>query len=599
MTGEGNAALEAGFFTRQMFRRTVLPAPLAGIGLSLAEMGDSILVGHAIGMDGLAAVGFISPLFLLASFFLFGLSTGGAVVFANFMHEGKREKALGIFNFFLRLGGIIGFGVMAAGLLFEDGLLYALGTTPADGAVYGMAKSYLFYILLGIPCEILMEILTTYLRNDDAETLSIVLQTASGVVNLIISAILLFFFDWGVAGCSFGFFASNAAMMLIALVYILRGKGMLRIQRASASFGEAYKSLRLGFATSSEYIFGAVFSFVAIHLMTDLAGTEGVAIFNIIENLSLLFVFMFEYIGKTAQPIFSTFFSECNYRELHRIFRYCLGYSLVVGGIATVATILYPEIIELLFGMDDVQNPSSAYHAVRFFCVGTIFMGVCLLLQNYFQSEEDEWGAFLVVFLRRFGLGIALAWLLSRFGLAAFWLVYPISELLTLLLIYVYKRRRGERTPIDPARVYAATFYGSTEAVAEQLDAIDVFAAKWGADDHKRFLLRLALDEISGVINERAARRSDAHVLMQLTLIAREPSDAEKSASEPPAFEIHLRDDAAEFNPFRLARGPIVDEPGQTEEPDVEALGVYFVKTRAQNVFSRHYQGFNTTMMVI
>ena len=135
--------------------------------------------------------------------------------------------------------------------------------------------------------------------------------------------------------------------------------------------------------------------------------------------------------------------------------------------------------------------------------------------------------------------------------------------------------------------------------MVEQLYAIDVFAAKWGADDHKRFLLRLALDEISGVINERAARRSDTHVLMQLTLIAREPSDAEKSASEPPAFEIHLGDDAAEFNPFRLARGPIVDEPGQTEEPDVEALGVYFVQNRAQNVFSRHYQGFNTTMMVI
>lgn len=49
------------YFTRKMFIHSVLPAPLAGIGLALAEIGDTILVGHAIGMDGLAAIGFISP----------------------------------------------------------------------------------------------------------------------------------------------------------------------------------------------------------------------------------------------------------------------------------------------------------------------------------------------------------------------------------------------------------------------------------------------------------------------------------------------------------------------------------------------------------
>ena len=75
------------YFTRKMFIRSVLPAPLAAIGLALAEIGDTILVGHAIGMDGLAAIGFISPLFLLTTFFVFGLSMGGAIVYSNLMHE--------------------------------------------------------------------------------------------------------------------------------------------------------------------------------------------------------------------------------------------------------------------------------------------------------------------------------------------------------------------------------------------------------------------------------------------------------------------------------------------------------------------------------
>ena len=160
------------YFTRKMFMRSVLLAPLGAIGLALAEIGDTILVGHAIGMDGLAAIGFTSPLFLLAAFLEFGLAMGGAVVYSNLMHEGQKEKALEIFNFFLRVSVVIGFGIAAGGLLFEEELLGFLGTHPGDGDVYRMAKAYIFYILLGIPFVILMEVLATYLRNDDADTFS-------------------------------------------------------------------------------------------------------------------------------------------------------------------------------------------------------------------------------------------------------------------------------------------------------------------------------------------------------------------------------------------------------------------------------------------
>lgn len=62
-------------------------------------------------------------------------------------------------------------------------------------------------------------------------------------------------------------------------------------------------------------------------------------------------------------------------------------------------------------------------------------MGVCLLLQNYLQSEEDEKGAFLVVFMRRVGAGLPLLFLLAEGGFYVFWFVYPLGELVTLAVI--------------------------------------------------------------------------------------------------------------------------------------------------------------------
>ena len=576
------------YFTRKMFMGTVLPAPLAGIGLALAEMGHTILVGHAIGTEGLAAVGFVSPLFLLAAFFVFGLSMGGAVIYANLMNEGKKEEALAIFRFFLRLSAVIGFGMAVGGLLMEDGVLTLLGTSPEDGEVYRLTKSYITFILLGIPFEILMELVTAYLRNDNADTLAITLQTVSGLANLVISAMLLLFFDWGIAGCSFGFFMANAGTFAIAMGYLCLGRGQLRVLGRAASFREAFKALRLGFATSSEYIFDAIFTLAAIHLMMDLAGTEGVAVFNIIENLSLLFIFIYEFIGKTAQPLFSTFFAECNFTELHRVFRYCLLYSLLLGLLATVGVMLWPQVLDLLFGMEDIGEVGKAYYAARVFCIGTIFMGVCLLLQNYLQSEEDEKGAFLVVFMRRVGAGLPLLFLLAEGGFYVFWFVYPLGELVTLAVIWFYQRRRGERKSIPAERVYSVSFLGYGEALTQQLEAIEDFAVRWGADERKRYLLRLALEEIC---EEERLRFKGKAVLVQLTLIARDNG----------IFELHFRDDGEEFDPFQLAKEALAHQPkGMAEAArNTRGIGLHMVKSHAVNFFYRSYQGFNTLTLSI
>ncbi len=576
------------YFTRKMFVSSVLPAPLAAVGMALAEMGDTILVGHILGVDGLAAVGFATPLFLLATFFVFGLSMGGAVVFANFLHEGKKEQAGAIFRFFLWLSAAIGFGLMAGGLLFQEGVLALLGASPEEPAVYEMAKSYTFYIFPGIPFQILTVVLATYIRNDNAETLSIILQAMSGIGNLIISALLLMGFGWGIEGCSFGFFLANLVTFALGLGYICLGRGQLRLRGKAAGFRESFKALRLGFATSSEYIFDALFTLAAIHLLVAMEGAEGVAVFNIIENLALLFIFLYELIGKTAQPIFSAFFAECNYGELHRICRYCLGYSLLMGLLGMVGVLAYPQLLDLLFGMEGIEEAGKAYYAARIFCLGTIFMGVCLLLQNYLQSEEDEKGAFLVVFMRRLGAGLPLVFLLARYGFFAFWFVYPLSEIVTLTVLYAYYRRRGEHRNLDPARVYTASFLTAGETVTEQLEAAVAFAARWGAGEEKRYLLRLSLEELCGVLENE---QKDCPLRLQLTLLAREDG----------TFELHLRDNGEKLNPFQLARAALSRNPERVGElsQGTSGLALHMVKSHASNLFYRTSQGFNTLTLSI
>ena len=577
-------AVDKAYFTRKMFLKTVLPAPLAAIGLALAEMGDTILIGHAIGMDGLAAIGFTSPLFLLATFFVFGLSMGGAIVYSNLMTTGNKEAAQKVFNFFFRLSAVIGFIITIGGFIFEDSLIFLLGADPSDSIVYEMTKSYLFFILLGIPFEILMEVLCAYLRNDDAETLSIFVQSTAGALNLILSALLLFVFDWGISGCSFGFFFSNFLAMTVSIGYILlRKDGQLSFRGESISLQEAIKPLRLGFATSSEYIFDAIFTLIAIHLLVEIEGNEGVAIFNVIENLSLLFIFLYEFIGKTSQPLFSTFFAENNITELHRVFKYALLYSLLIGFLSTLLVILYPQMLELLFGLDDVREVSKVYYAARVFCIGTILMGICLLLQNYLQSKEDESSAFLVVFMRRSGASIPLVYILAQFGFNAFWLVYPLSEIITLMALFIYKRLKSKKNGIEADRIYTATFTNTLEDLSEQVEAIKIFTTKWNADKHKLNTLRLVVEEVW--------TNKENDTLIQLTILAKKDG----------TFQLTMRNNGKVINPFKkiaqINEMGLID--GEIKLIELRATVLQLAKRRANQFFYRKHHDFNTLTIVI
>ena len=575
--------LDKAYFTRKMFLKSVLPAPLAAVGLALAEMGDTILIGHGIGLDGLAAIGFTSPLFLLATFFLFGLSMGGAIVYSNLTTTGKKDDAQKVFNFFLRTSAVIGFLITVAGFIFEENLLSLLGVDSSDGIIYELTKDYLFFILLGIPFEILMGLLCSYLRNDDADTFSIVVQSAAGALNLILSALLLFVFDWGISGCSFGFFISNFLATLILIGYIiLRKDGGLSFKGGTITFREAIKPLRLGFATSAEYIFDAIFTLLAIHLLVEISGNDGVAVFNIIENLSLLFIFVYEFIGKTSQPLFSTLFAEYNFKELHRTFKYALIYSLLLGTLATSATILYPQILDLLFGLDDVEDVEKVYYAAKIFCIGAIPMGFCLLLQNYLQSEEDESSAFLIVFMRRTGASIPLAYILANYGFYYFWLVYPLAEIVTLAVLFIYKRRKGESKGIAEERIYAATFGSTSEDLAVQVEEIKKFAARWSAEKNKLNTLRLVVEEVWGLIRE-----SDKSALIQLTIAVKEDG----------TFQLTIRNSGEVTNPFEEMKKGLIEKNIKSVELRANVLQV--AKRRANQFLYRNYHGFNTITVTI
>ena len=97
-------------------------------------------------------------------------------------------------------------------------------------------------------------------------------------------------------------------------------------------------------------------------------------------------------------------------------------------------------------------------------------------------------------------------------------------------------------------------------------------------------LYSLTVEEIGVVIISKAfASQPDGYI--QLTLIA----------CEDGGFQLHVRDNAAGFDPFSLATQKL----GEDGTVDLDAIGMLMVKKQARSFFYRQYQGFNTLVVSI
>lgn len=85
------------------------------------------------------------------------------------------------------------------------------------------------------------------------------------------------------------------------------------------------------------------------------------------------------------------------------------------------------------------------------------------------------------------------------------------------------------------------------------------------------------------IITNAFDKREDGEI--QVTLVALEDGD----------FELHIRDNAASFDPFSLE----TNRAGKEGNFDMDAMGILVIKKQAKDFFYRHYQGFNSLVVRI
>ena len=271
----------------------ILPLICEQIFTAFMGTADSMMVSN-VGAAAISAVSLVDSINILVIQAFYALASGGAIVCANFLGQGRRDRAEASANQLLFVIFYISIAITLLCLLFRKPLLrLVFGAVEPD--VMEAALTYFFYTSLSFPFIALFDSGSSVFRAQNNSRLPMTVTILTNIMNIIGNAILIWGFGLGVAGAAISTLLSRIAAALSVLFFLRRPLPAKTCGIRIGNFlwvrpeGRLIRNiLRIGIPSGVE---NGMFQFgkLAIQSSVSTLGTAAIAaqaITNILENFN-------------------------------------------------------------------------------------------------------------------------------------------------------------------------------------------------------------------------------------------------------------------------------------------------------------------------
>ncbi len=431
------------FDVKRLLRYTA-PSIIMMIFTSIYGVVDGYFVSNFAGKTPFAAVNLIIPLLMILGCVGFMFGTGGGALIAKTMGEGEDHRANEIFTMVIIVSVALGMLLGAIGFAFLKPIARKMG---AEGEMLEQCVLYARIILIAQPFYVLQFEFQCLFATAEKPRLGLYVTVAAGCTNMLLDALFVGAFRWGIAGAAAATALSQMVGGLFPLIYFAReNDSSLRLVRTKLDLGAIGKVCTNG---SSEFMSNISMSLVSMLYNIQLikyAGQDGIAAYGVLMYVSMIFQAIFIGYAVGVAPVIGYHFGAKNTGELSGLLKRSLMMIAVCAAAMFAAGECLSAPLSRMFVGYDLGLFAMTKHAFAIFSFSFLFSGFSIFGSSFFTALNDGLTSALISFLRTLVFQVAAVLLLPLiWQLDGIWLSIVGAEAMALIvtaLFLIQKRKR-------------------------------------------------------------------------------------------------------------------------------------------------------------
>jgi putative MATE family efflux protein len=311
-----------------------------------------------LGSDALAAVGFVTPLFMILMGLSNGLGAGVASVISR--RIGAKDKTAAdnaaVHGFLL---------VLILSAIFTIPLILLTGpivTLFGAGETAGLATEYGQIVFLGMVLLLFTNIAYAILRAEGDAKRAMYVMGASSVLNMILDPLLIYTAGMGIAGAAWGMIVS-LVMVSCVLLYWFFVKRDTYVTISYKAFSWDKKTIRdilgVGLPASVEFFLMSILAIFINGLLVATAGTDAVAVYTAGWRVVFFAIIPMVAISTAVISVAGAAYGARKFGNIRTIHTFSITLGIGIALVISAITYLFARQIAVIF----TYSPESAHLA--------------------------------------------------------------------------------------------------------------------------------------------------------------------------------------------------------------------------------------------
>lgn len=385
-------------FTYQKLLNFVLPSIVMMVFTSIYGVVDGLFVSNYAGKTAFAAINLVMPFIMVLGSMGFMIGTGGTALVAKVLGEGEKEEANRYFSMMVLVTLLLGVALSVVGVIFMRPVSRLLGATEAmmdDCVLYGrIVIAFTFTFML-------QNVFQSFLIVAEKPKLGLAVTVAAGVTNMVLDALFVGGFGWGIAGAAVATGLSQCVGGILPLIYFLRpNNSLLRLCKTRLELRPILKACGNG---SSELMSNISSSFVSMLYNFQLlrfAGEDGVSAYGVLMYVQFIFVAIYVGYAVGSAPIVGFHYGAKNHNELKNLLRKSTLLMASSGVVLTILAMALAGPLAKIFVGYDQGLYDLTRHAFRVFAYSFLLAGFNIFASSFFTALNNGVVSAAISFLR-------------------------------------------------------------------------------------------------------------------------------------------------------------------------------------------------------